>query len=249
MHIYQVRVWTVLLVTALACGSGLDGRCSLLEVTSASDDLKSARERKGVVAEASVRDLIKQLGDASYDKREAADKRLAAIGEPAWDLLHEAALASADAETGHRAALLARAIGKKLFIQVRQFDGHERGKQGVTRLAVTSDGRRIVSVGTDAVRCWDIATGKQTVKFDDRKGAQCYGFAISADGSRDIVGCGGKQAHVFDLATGNRIQTFPGHKGMVWGVALTADGKHRHVGFRNTATYGRSTRPSKRRFF
>jgi len=53
--------------------------------------------------------LIRQLGDRSYARREAASRELDALGEPALDALRKAASAE-DAEVGQRAELLVRPI-------------------------------------------------------------------------------------------------------------------------------------------
>ena len=53
--------------------------------------------------EKTLRALITQLGDASFDKREAANKRLADIGAPALLLLKKTAKESDDAEVRERA--------------------------------------------------------------------------------------------------------------------------------------------------
>ncbi len=58
----------------------------------------SPQDKKDAVDEKTIATLIKQLGDDSFDIREAADKKLTAIGEPAMDLLKKAAMESTDPE-------------------------------------------------------------------------------------------------------------------------------------------------------
>jgi len=68
-------------------------------------------------------ELIKQLGDDKFTKREAATKELKALGEPALPALQKAATSSKDAEIRLRASRLVDAIeadgpffnGKKLI--------------------------------------------------------------------------------------------------------------------------------------
>jgi hypothetical protein len=219
----QARAVTLLLFCGVAWAAGPFFHDA--QATQNTDPNKETPAKKDVASEQTIRDLIKQLGDDVYDKREAADKRLEAIGEPAVPLLQKAAQENPDAEVRERAAALVKRLGNALFTQIRRFEGHAGGEAPwLTRVAVTPDGRLAVSVGTDALRCWDLATGKQDIVLE-RKGTYCWGFAISADGKRVIAGCAGKQAHVFDLTTGKRVQRFTNHKGAVWGVALTADGK------------------------
>jgi hypothetical protein len=70
----------------------------------------SGAEAKRKDIETKVSELIKQLGDDSYQAREAAAKSLAAIGEPALKLLEKAALESKDTEVQVRADALALQI-------------------------------------------------------------------------------------------------------------------------------------------
>jgi S1-C subfamily serine protease len=71
--------------------------------------------------------LVKQLGDNSWDRREAAQKRLQEIGKPAVARLR-AALASPDMEVSSRSkALLAEIVGQGfLGVQVRDPDDGDR---------------------------------------------------------------------------------------------------------------------------
>ncbi len=195
------------------------------------DNPKNAAEKKAIQAkkepadEKAVRALITQLGDDSFDKREDADKRLAAIGEPALSLLEKAVHNSTDAEVRFRAGQLILAINKGMFTQVRQLGMHEgKSLPKASRVVVTVDGRRAISIGGDALLCWDLADGKRTVTFDPRSGQMCWAFGMSADGKRVIAGCHGKTVYVFDVATGKKIKAIGGHTAAVWGVALTADG-------------------------
>src|SRR5262245_19344279 len=61
-----------------------------------------------------IDDLIKQLGDDSFAKREAASKALAQLGEPALAALRKAADSSDDAEVRTRATRLVEVIQRKL---------------------------------------------------------------------------------------------------------------------------------------
>ncbi|HWY86352.1 MAG TPA: DUF1583 domain-containing protein [Gemmataceae bacterium] len=61
------------------------------------------KSKKDAIDEKAVRALIAELGDDSFDKREAAQKRLADIGEPARPLVQKAAKESADLEVRERA--------------------------------------------------------------------------------------------------------------------------------------------------
>ncbi len=47
-----------------------------------------------------------------------------------------------------------------------------------SRVVVTPDGRRAISVGRDTLRGWDLSTGKQVVEFQPWQGMGCWGFAL-----------------------------------------------------------------------
>ena len=62
--------------------------------------------------------------------------------------------------------------------------GVTRGMVGLwsTRAVVTPDGRQAVSCGTDALRCWDLATGRLVLSFGGTA-ADNWSVALSPDGS------------------------------------------------------------------
>src|SRR5262245_9406942 len=61
-------------------------------------------------AAARINRLIRQLGDNSFAKREAASKELRSIGEPALDPLRKAAAGADDAEVRSRAERIIETI-------------------------------------------------------------------------------------------------------------------------------------------
>ena len=188
--------------------------------------------KKGAVDEKAIRALIAQLGDDAFDKRETAGKRLADIGEPARQQLEKAAKEDQDPEVRERARLIIRAIEGTLFFQVRLFEGHQRQGPGpgvwITRLAITPDGRQLLTAGPDGLRLWDISTGKLVRFFGEHPAGSTaeWSLAISADGRRAITGSNGNNlVRVWDLGTGKLVQTLKGHTDEVWGVALFPDGR------------------------
>ena len=84
---YRPRGMHLLLLVLGTLGSGL----FLWHFAAGASAAKAVAQSKGGdVDEQTIRRLIEQLGDDSFDKREEADKRLAAIGEPALALLNRA---------------------------------------------------------------------------------------------------------------------------------------------------------------
>src|SRR5207244_2434635 len=101
---------TVILLGALA----LAGHYVL--ATQESNQAKTEQDKKEPVTDETIRGLIKQLGDDSYERRESAFKRLAAIGEPALELLKKEARESKDAEVRQRVDVLLSGIVPRTFI-------------------------------------------------------------------------------------------------------------------------------------
>jgi WD40 repeat protein len=165
--------------------------------------------------------LIAQLGSRKYSTREAATRELRAIGEPAWYPLHKATVASPDEEARRRARLLAREIGKRLFVEVRHFGG--QGGYWLNRVAFTPDGRRAVATG-GAVIVYDLASGKELFRSLELSFAR-PGLALSRDGRYFLTSHQNDWlVRLGDLTSGKEVRQFRGHAGGVFGVALSADG-------------------------
>jgi hypothetical protein len=132
-----------------------------------------------------VQQLIAQLGSDSFAEREAASKRLEAIGEPAWNAARKAAAGSPDPEIRHRAGRVAEAIGRRCFGEIRRFVGH---KGPVLRFAFSADGRRAVSGGDNATAIlWDVASGREIRRSKGHTGT-IQDVAFSPDGRHVLTG-------------------------------------------------------------
>ena len=70
-------------------------------------------QAKQKIDEKTIRALIAQLGDDSFEKREEAEKKLIAVGKPALALLNKAATESKDAEVLDRTANVLKAIRRE----------------------------------------------------------------------------------------------------------------------------------------
>ena len=175
--------------------------------------------------EPEVEELIEQLGDELFGKREAANEQLRQIGAPALDALRQALKTTKDAEIRARAKSLIAGIEKRLFGLRRQFGPHQgRPLNWSTRVVATPDGKQIVSTGCDGLRVWEVATGKQLRRLG-KANETYWSLALSPDGLRVIAGCNDGSVGVWNLKTGERLHEFKGHTAKVWGVALSPDGK------------------------
>jgi len=95
---------------------------------------------------------------------------------------------------------------------------------GVFGMAVSPDGKRIVSSGVDkTIRVWDVSTGNQMMVLKGHEGV-VGDVAISPDGKRIVSVSSDKTAKVWDVATGSELMTLRGHDKMVFSVAFSPDG-------------------------
>jgi WD40 repeat protein len=182
-----------------------------------------AQDKKDAPDEKTIRALIVQLGDDSFDQREAAEKRLAEIGEPALALLQKAAKDNAEAEVRERAAKVIGGIENNLFPFLWNVKGH---RERATRIVLTPNGKQFVCAGFEALCVGDVDTGKIVLTFGQASKVRFYRcLAITADGKRAFVGADDKVARLYDLQTGKELQEYTAHTAPIHGVVLLPDGK------------------------
>ena len=174
--------------------------------------------------------LIAQLSADSFKEREEAIRRLIAVGPPALGALRRIADDKrADPDVRLRAARAAYAIATIRIEIVRRLGEHKGVRNNpafvrVMRVGLSPDGKRAVTTGTDNIRYWDLASGKQIRAFGEIN--QGYRSVSIAPDGRSVIAGGRKGAvHLFDVNTGKLLREMTGHNMEVWSVLFTVDGK------------------------
>lgn len=101
--------------------------------------------------------------------------------------------------------------------EIRSMAGHD---SAVFEVAVSNDGKYIVSRGGADVRVWDFSTGKQLWMVHEAMSA----VAVTLDGERVV--CGGDKLKIFDIRTGKEISVLSEKTARVISISLNPDRKH-----------------------
>ena len=96
----------------------------------------------------------------------------------------------------------------------------------VGAVAVTPDGRQIVSGGDDdgTIRVWDRDSGEELVALTGHTGA-LWAVAVTPDGRQIVSGGADGTVRVWDRGSGREQVALTGHTGLVLTVAVTPDGR------------------------
>ena len=102
-----------------------------------------------------------------------------------------------------------------------------RGHNSIIRsLALSPDGRRIVSSGNDATtRIWDAETGAQLLKLQG-PGGDSLCVTYSPDGTRIASGGRDGKVRVLDALTGKELVSLTGRADEAFSLSFDPDGKH-----------------------
>jgi WD40 repeat protein len=196
-------------------------RVLMLTLTLAGAGLAAFAAAPPAPVPAEVRRLIAELGKEDGRVRSAAAAKLEAMGEWVLPALRRAAAGDADADVRLRAAVVARAILKRLYGEVRPFAGPHSHVQGV---AFVPGGRHVLSGSDDAcLHLWDARTGKEERRFAGHV-ARVLGVAASPDGTQALTSGEDRTVRLWDLKTGKEVRRFLGHGDWVLWVAFSPDG-------------------------
>jgi WD40 repeat protein len=111
---------------------------------------------------------------------------------------------------------------KQVDQAVMVLKGHS---SGVWDVAVTPDGQKVVSGGSDkTIKVWDLATGQCLATFEGHTDI-VYGVTVTPDGKYIVSGSKDNTLKLWDLALGECLRTFAGHTKETYKAVVTPDGK------------------------
>jgi WD40 repeat protein len=93
----------------------------------------------------------------------------------------------------------------------------------VFAVAMTPDGRRLVSGSDCTLKVWDLEQGTLLSTLEGH--GDLVRAVLTADGRRAVSGSDDRTLKVWDLERGRLLSTLEGHRGRVFAVAVTADGR------------------------
>jgi WD40 repeat protein len=99
-------------------------------------------------------------------------------------------------------------------------------KAGVFAVAVTPDGRQVISASHDyTLKLWDLETGKLRQTFYGHMG-WVNDVVITPDGKQALSGSGDHTLRIWHIESGQLRFTLPAHSSWVTAVAVTPHGRH-----------------------
>jgi WD40 repeat protein len=185
------------------------------------------KARAADTEEATIDNLVKQLGSDDAAERQKAAKRLEEIGEPALAALRRAAKSDLDPDLRLRAGVVASAIEKKNNGEVRRFEGHTTVPGNV---AISRDGKFAVSGDSNTIHLWDLATGKSIRTFKGHTNI-VQNLAFSPDGKKFLSTSRDGTVRQWDVESGKELKQFQAPeggkvaRGEIWDVTYSPDGK------------------------
>src|SRR5262249_36990074 len=102
--------------------------------------------------------------------------------------------------------------------EIRQWEAHTE-REGVWGVALSPDGRRVLSCGDDgSVALWNLTTGEEIWRSQIKPLGLRWAFfrlravAFSPDGRSALVACYDNTVRLLDATTGKEIRRFEGHR-------------------------------------
>jgi WD40 repeat protein len=167
--------------------------------------------------------LIDQLGEDDAEVRKSAEKKLESMGDEAVVMvLRRASKSHADVDVRLRAAVLAAAIEKNLYGLHLTMKGAGGGDCNV---AVSSDGRWILSGGDTSARLWNVKKGKEERCLNGSARHAIIGVALSPDGKWAATGAADSTVRLWEVHSGKGLHILKGHTAVAYSVVFRPDGK------------------------
>jgi WD40 repeat protein len=105
-------------------------------------------------------------------------------------------------------------------LQIRKLEGH---KGRVLSVAVSPDGRQVLTGGGASVILWDAASGKLVRRLEGHT-APLSRVSFLPDGNRAVSGSYDRTIRLWDLKTGKELHRFTGHPREVTWLSVSPDG-------------------------
>ncbi|MBT6493402.1 MAG: hypothetical protein HOL01_02510, partial [Planctomycetaceae bacterium] len=91
------------------------------------------------------------------------------------------------------------------------------------KLAVSRDGRNLLTGGNEGPRLWNLENGALLRRF--QSSGKSLGVALSPDGKQALSGGDAKTLSLWDVETGQKLKEFSGHTNHIRSVAFAPDGQ------------------------
>jgi WD40 repeat protein len=98
-----------------------------------------------------------------------------------------------------------------------------RGQDGIHSVAISANGRRMISCGNSELRAWDLALGEDVRIFSEH-GRGVEKIALSPDGQK-LVSASSEELKVWDLKTGKILKAVAVKRSKISALAVTPDGR------------------------
>ena len=128
----------------------------------------------------------------------------------------------------HLLDLTKKILDKKELIQTFPFKPFiiEKGHtSSIYAIAISPDGKYIVSGSNKTIKIWDFKTGECLNTLEGHT-SSINSIAISPDGKYIVSGSWDKTIKIWDFKTGEFLNTLEGHKFYVSSIAISPDGKY-----------------------